>query len=49
MSINEDKLKELLHGIRLTLGTVMNFGEKEMKSAADMIEKVFEPENKEQC
>lgn len=44
MAINESKLKELLHGIREVLGSVLNSTEAEVKKAIDMVEGVFEPE-----
>ena len=41
MAINENRLKEVFHGIRMALGSVLNLSEQEMKSAAQAIEAVF--------
>lgn len=42
MAINENRLKELLHGVRMALGNILNLTEQEMQKAARAIEEVFE-------
>jgi hypothetical protein len=41
MAINENKLKELLYGLRSILGEMLNSSVAEMERAAEQIEEVF--------